>query len=68
MHLRSARLQRVRIGSRLFVFDAGETIHTESSYKYTPDSFTRVARAASFHAARLWIDPAAWFGVFFLHN
>ena len=68
MHLRCMRAQRVRIASRLIMFDAGETIHTENSYKYTPDSFTRVARAAGFHAARLWIDPAAWFGVFFLHN
>src|SRR5262249_47556290 len=68
MHLRSTRAQRVRIGARLFAFDTGETIHTENSYKYTPDSFTSVARAAGFHAARLWVDPAAWFGVFFLHN
>jgi dimethylhistidine N-methyltransferase len=68
MHLRSMRPQRARIGSRLFAFDAGETIHTENSYKYTPESFTHIARAAGFHAARLWIDPAAWFGVFFLHN
>ena len=68
MHLRSKRQQRVRIGSRLFAFDAGETIHTENSYKYTPDGFTRIASAAGFHGARLWIDPSAWFGVFFLHN
>ena len=68
MHLRSARRQRVNIASRLFTFARDETIHTENSYKYTPDSFARIARAAGFHATRLWTDPAGWFGVFFLHN
>jgi L-histidine Nalpha-methyltransferase len=68
MHLRSSRPQRVSIGSRVFTFVSGETIHTESSYKYTADGFARMARAAGFHATRLWTDPAGWFGVLFLHN
>ncbi|HTS52021.1 MAG TPA: L-histidine N(alpha)-methyltransferase [Burkholderiales bacterium] len=68
MHLRSLRPQRVSIASWVFDFARGETIHTENSYKYTPDSVTRMARAAGFHATRLWMDPAGWFGVFFLHN
>ena len=41
MHLRSLRAQRVRIGSRVFAFAAGETIHTENSYKYTPRRLRR---------------------------
>jgi dimethylhistidine N-methyltransferase len=68
MHLRSLRPQRVSIASRVFTFASGETIHTENSYKYTPDSFAHMARTAGFHATRLWTDPAGWFGVFFLHN
>ena len=50
MHLRSLRAQRVRIGARVFAFAAGETIHTENSYKYTPEGFGALARAAGFPA------------------
>jgi dimethylhistidine N-methyltransferase len=68
MHLRSLRAQRVRIGSRVFRFTAGETIHTENSYKYTPVAFGEMARAAGFRGNRMWTDPDRLFGVFFLHN
>ena len=68
MHLRSLRAQRVRIGSRVFRFTAGETIHTENSYKYTPAGFGQMARAAGFRGSRMWTDPDRLFGVFFLHN
>ena len=56
------------VAGRRFAFAAGETIHTENSYKYTPESFVALAREAGFSAHRLWTDPARWFGVFFLHN
>ena len=39
MHLASARRQKVRIGDETIEFRAGETIHTENSYKYSIDSF-----------------------------
>jgi L-histidine N-alpha-methyltransferase len=68
MHLASLREQRVRVAGRSFSFAAGETIHTENSYKYTPDGFVSMARRAGFNASRMWTDPARWFGVFFLHN
>jgi dimethylhistidine N-methyltransferase len=68
MHLRSLREQHVRIGPRVFFFAAGETIHTENSYKYTPESFAAMARAAGFSGNRMWTDPEHLFGVFFLHN
>jgi dimethylhistidine N-methyltransferase len=68
MHLRSLRAQRVRIGSSVFAFAADETIHTENSYKYTPQGFGHVARAAGFPGIRMWTDPDQLFGVFFLHS
>jgi len=68
MHLRSLRAQRVRIGTNVFSFSAGETIHTENSYKYSPDGFSAMARGAGFQASRLWTDPERLFGVFFLSN
>ena len=46
MHLRSTRDQRVTIGARVIPFVQGETIHTESSRKYTRASVTELAEAA----------------------
>jgi len=46
MHLRSARDQTVHIGAATIPFARGETIHTESSRKYTRASVTELAEAA----------------------
>lgn len=46
MHLRSTRDQRVTIGDIVIAFVKGETIHTESSRKYTQASVVRLAEAA----------------------
>lgn len=66
MHLASRIEQRVRVLERQFSFRAGETIHTESSYKYAPEEFAALARSAGFPHWRMWTDPAGWFGVFYL--
>ncbi len=63
MHLVSRRDQRVRLLGREFQFKAGETIHTESSHKYTPESFARIARAAGWRPGRTWTDPRALFSL-----
>ena len=46
-------------------FAAGERIHTENSYKYSPDSFRKLLREAGFSDIRMWTDPRAWFALFF---
>ena len=46
MHLRSIRDQHVAIGDTGIAFSRGETIHTESSRKYTRASVTELAEAA----------------------
>jgi L-histidine N-alpha-methyltransferase len=43
MHLVSSCRQEVRVREKVFQFYAGETIHTENSYKYTVDSFQKLA-------------------------
>jgi L-histidine N-alpha-methyltransferase len=63
MHLVSKRPQRVRIGSRSFVFAAGETLHTENSYKYTPADFAELALSAGWGRRELWIDDRDLFSV-----
>ena len=66
MHLRSLCAQHVRIGQGEFSFAGGETIHTENSYKYTPDEFAALAERAGFVVNRQWRDDDGLFGVFYL--
>ncbi len=46
MHLRAERDMAVRLGAETFRFSAGETIHTESSRKFTEHSVSTMAEAA----------------------
>ncbi|MEJ2388810.1 MAG: L-histidine N(alpha)-methyltransferase [Chromatiaceae bacterium] len=63
MHLVSRADQSVRVASERFGFRAGESIHTESSYKYTIEGFQALAREAGFEAERCWTDPERLFSV-----
>lgn len=58
MHLRASEHQRVRIAALDFAasFEAGETIHTESSYKYEAEEVVAMAGRAGFHSAGQWLD------------
>ncbi|TJY63221.1 L-histidine N(alpha)-methyltransferase [Sinimarinibacterium sp. CAU 1509] len=64
MHLRSTRDQVVSVAGTAVRFRSGETIHTENSYKYTPESVRALAAAAGWRAQARWLDPDCWFGVF----
>ncbi len=44
-------------------FRQGERIHTENSYKYTPESFVQLLQQAGFRTTRTWCDAANWFMV-----
>ncbi|OHC69760.1 MAG: dimethylhistidine N-methyltransferase [Rhodocyclales bacterium GWA2_65_20] len=46
-------------------FAAGERIHTENSYKYSPEGFTALLAAAGFADIQAWTDPRSWFALFF---
>ena len=63
MHLVSRAAQTVRVGSETFMFTEGETIHTESSYKYTLASFRALAERAGWSWLTAWTDPQALFSV-----
>ncbi len=43
--------------------EAGEMIHTESSYKYTPDQLEELARRGGLELRRAWYDPRRRFSV-----
>jgi dimethylhistidine N-methyltransferase len=64
MHLASCRPQQVRVGAETFAFAAGETIHTENSYKYSVPQFQALAAGAGFAPRASWVDAA---GLFSLH-
>jgi dimethylhistidine N-methyltransferase len=63
MHLISRKAQTVRILGRSFSFRAGESIHTESSYKYSVDRFTALARGSGWKPTASWTDAATMFSV-----
>ena len=57
MHLLSLRRQKVRVRDiGEFHFDAGETIWTESSHKFTEGELRDYAAASGFHTMRTWTD------------
>jgi L-histidine Nalpha-methyltransferase len=63
MHLVSNRRQRVRVGGATISFAPGETIHTESSHKYSIDGFRALARAAGWNPVGHWTDARDYFSV-----
>jgi dimethylhistidine N-methyltransferase len=63
MHLASVCRQRVRVCGEMIEFRAGETIHTENSYKYTIASFACLARGSGWAPVEVWTDPDKCFSV-----
>lgn len=66
MHLVSLREQAVRVAGELIRFAAGETIHTENSYKYAPERFAALAQSAGWHSAEVWMDAQRLFSLHLL--
>jgi uncharacterized SAM-dependent methyltransferase len=56
MHLVSRKRQSVRVNGARFDFRAGETIHTENSYKYTVESFQALARGGGWLPLNVFTD------------
>ncbi len=63
MHLRSEVDQSVRIADTTVYFEAGETIHTENSRKYTVEGIHRLAKASGWKIEAFYTDAQAWFAV-----
>lgn len=66
MHLVSMVEQEIRIQEARIRFAPGESIHTENSYKYRPESFEQLAAGGGWIRVGLFTDPNAWFAVFVL--
>ena len=65
MHLVSRRAQEVRIpAARVELkLQAGETIWTESSYKYRPEAVRRMLARCGFETSTQWVDSRAQFAL-----
>jgi dimethylhistidine N-methyltransferase len=63
MHLIAKKAQSVRILGQNFSFRPGESIHTESSYKYSLERFTALARHSGWSVRDSWTDGEQMFSV-----
>lgn len=63
MHLVSDKAQSVSVNGNSFRFRKSETIHTENSYKFTPDGLKQLAGDAGWRVRELWADEAFPFAV-----
>lgn len=63
MHLASLKRQKVKVAGEAIEFRAGETIHTENSYKYSVESLAALARGAGWQPAAVWTDPRKYFSI-----
>ena len=61
MHLASLKRQKVKVLGETIDFRAGETIHTENSYKYSVDSLRALARGAGWAPDGIWTDSQRYF-------
>ncbi|GAA5234136.1 L-histidine N(alpha)-methyltransferase [Verticiella sediminum] len=64
MHLQANAPVTVNWPGHSREFSAGETIHTECSYKYEPTDFAALLDAAGFNDIAHWTDAQGWFSVF----
>ena len=63
MHLISSKPQIVHVLGRSFAFRAGESIHTESSYKYSLERFSALALGSGWTPQASWTDEGRMFSV-----
>jgi dimethylhistidine N-methyltransferase len=66
MHLVSLANQVVHVGDEAFPFVIGESIWTESSYKYSLEAFAEMAASARFRVEQVWTDSQHLFSVQYL--
>jgi dimethylhistidine N-methyltransferase len=66
MHLISKSKHTLKIEGHQFEFEEGEYLHTENSYKYSPQEFISMASLQGFQSVRVWLDEQGMFAVYLL--
>ena len=64
MHLQARREVTVSWSGHQRVFQKNETIHTENSYKWTVEKFSKLLRSAGFAQTQHWTDQQQQYAVF----
>ncbi len=68
MHLVAARPTAIEVGGQRFDFAAGDSIHTESSYKYSVNDFRKLAANAGLASRHVWKDSSGLFSMHWLEQ
>tara|TARA_X000000950_G_C13915334_1_gene660743 strand:- start:5027 stop:5983 length:957 start_codon:yes stop_codon:yes gene_type:complete len=66
MHLKSKINQHINIFDEIIILKKGETIHTENSYKYTIQNFSKLSEQSNFEILNVFTDSDNLFALFFL--
>ncbi len=66
MHLVSTRKQTLTINGQTILLDKDESVHTENSYKYSPEEFITLAEHNQFEAIKYWTDTDNLFAVYLM--
>lgn len=64
MHLNCNEDQKVTVCDQLFEFKKGESIFTESSYKYEPEEIVSIFKKNKFNLVKNWTDSNNYFEIF----
>jgi dimethylhistidine N-methyltransferase len=67
MALVSLRDQVIHLDDTEILFQTGESLRTEYSYKYTITEFQEIAALAGYAPKQVWTDPQQWFSLHYLH-
>ncbi|ODB96721.1 L-histidine N(alpha)-methyltransferase [Candidatus Thiodiazotropha endoloripes] len=68
MHLISKLKHTLRLDGHEFKFEEGEYLHTENSYKYSPEEFISMAAMNGFKSLRYWVDDQGLFAIYLLQS
>lgn len=68
MHLVATRPTTIELDGRRFEFDAGDSIHTENSHKYSIEGFRQLVRGTGLNPVKTWTDPDELFSMHYLET
>lgn len=68
MHLRARKPTIIKIDGNTFQFEAGDTLHTENSYKYSIEGLKRLFEQTPWRLEKYWTDENGWFAACLLRN
>jgi len=66
MHLVAQKKTSIALNGQAFEFEAGDSIHTENSHKYSVKDFRLLAERAGLRSEKVWKDPAGLFSTHWL--